>query len=370
MPDLNSLLLEEYERKFELYRAFATKVETLLRDIVADKKLPVHSVSSRVKTRHSLEQKLKRPGSSYRALSDVTDLVGMRIICYFADDVDRIAALVEQQFQTDTVNTVDKRKILDPDRFGYLSLHHVVRFTPDRSALIDYSRFLDLRAEIQTRSILQHSWAEIEHDLGYKGSVEVPRHLRRRFSRVAGLLELADDEFRQIRDDLKDYQRSLPKTLHDEPSRVLLDLASISAFIEKEPLVRETDERISKATATPLDEFIDAQSGLERLELVGVINLAELQRKLSTHQDLVVRVADEIVARQLQTGGEGAFSRGISLFYLAYVLLLESKSDLEIKEFIQKTQIKYTVRKLRALYEAAQGGGSRRVVLRSGRSRR
>ena len=204
MPDLNSLLLEEYERKFELYRAFATKVETLLHDIVADKKLPVHSVSSRVKTRHSLEQKLKRPGSSYRALSDVTDLVGMRIICYFADDVDRIAALVEQQFQTDTVNTVDKRKILDPDRFGYLSLHHVVRFTPDRSALIDYSRFLDLRAEIQTRSILQHSWAEIEHDLGYKGSVEVPRHLRRRFSRVAGLLELADDEFRQIRDDLKE----------------------------------------------------------------------------------------------------------------------------------------------------------------------
>ena len=270
MSDLHYLLLEEYDRNIELYRAFATKVETLLRDIVADKRLPVHSVTSRVKTRRSLEQKLKRPGSSYRALADVTDLVGMRIICYFADDVDRIAGLVEQQFETDIVNTVDKRKALDPDRFGYLSLHHIVRFTPDRSALIDYSRYMNLRAEIQTRSILQHAWAEIEHDLGYKTPVEVPRHLRRRFSRVAGLLELADDEFRQIRDDLKDYQRSLQTTVLGDPSRVLLDLASITAFIESEPLVRETDQRIAAVTASPLDGFIDAQSGLERLELVGV----------------------------------------------------------------------------------------------------
>jgi hypothetical protein len=61
--------------------------------------------------------------------------------------------------------------------------------------LVEYSTHTGVQFEVQIRSTLQHAWAEIEHDRGYKSEVEVARAVRRRFSRLAGLLELADYEF-------------------------------------------------------------------------------------------------------------------------------------------------------------------------------
>jgi ppGpp synthetase/RelA/SpoT-type nucleotidyltranferase len=113
--------------------------------------------------------------------------------------------MVEREFVVDRTNSVDKRTLLDPDRFGYQSLHYVAALSVARTGLAEYGRFTGLRVEIQIRSTLQHAWAEIEHDLGYKSAAGVPRDIRRRFSRIAGLLELADEEFSVIRRDLDAY---------------------------------------------------------------------------------------------------------------------------------------------------------------------
>jgi ppGpp synthetase/RelA/SpoT-type nucleotidyltranferase len=72
---------------------------------------------------------------------------------------------------------------------------------------------------------LQHAWAEIEHDLGYKTALGVPRNVRRQFSRLAGLLEIADTEFASIRDRLSSYERDLPGLIEQSPDEVLLDKA-------------------------------------------------------------------------------------------------------------------------------------------------
>ena len=98
----------------------------------------------------------------------MTDITGVRVITYFADQVDEIAKVMEGEFNIDIKNSIDKRDILDPDRFGYLSLHYViVSLSSARCALAEYRSFSELKAEVQVRSILQHAWAEIEHDLGY-----------------------------------------------------------------------------------------------------------------------------------------------------------------------------------------------------------
>ena len=77
----------------------------------------------------------------------------------------RFAAL-QDQFYIDEKNSVDKRKALGDREFGYLSLHRIAMVSPQRGKLIEYLRFKDEPFEIQIRSILQHAWAEIEHDLG------------------------------------------------------------------------------------------------------------------------------------------------------------------------------------------------------------
>ena len=63
----------------------------------------------------------------------------------------------------------------------------------------NYGELNNLWFEIQIKTILQHSWAEIEHDLGYKTEFEVPRNIRRSFSKAASLLETVDDIFSDIR---------------------------------------------------------------------------------------------------------------------------------------------------------------------------
>jgi ppGpp synthetase/RelA/SpoT-type nucleotidyltranferase len=102
-------------------------------------------------------------------------------------------------------NTIDKRKTLSPNVFGYLSVHYVVSFDKNRLKKKAFADYKDIRFEIQIRSILQHAWAEIEHDLGYKSEIEVPDEIRRKFSRLAGLLEIADSEFISLRDISKNY---------------------------------------------------------------------------------------------------------------------------------------------------------------------
>lgn len=184
---LLSTILKEYGRNLTLYGQFTNKVAELLKELLNEHNLKVHSVTCRIKTEESLENKLLGSKDKYECLEDITDVSGIRIITYFEDEVDKIANMINEEFDIDKENSIDTRAMLDPDRFGYLSAHYVVKLHPSRLKLREYKRFSDCKAEIQVRSILQHAWAEIEHDTGYKSKQEVPREIRRKFSRLAGI---------------------------------------------------------------------------------------------------------------------------------------------------------------------------------------
>lgn len=193
-------ILDQYDASIGRYGDFTAKVEGIGREMLREAGVEPHTVTSRVKSQESLRGKLARPGREYSDLTEVTDVAGVRITTYFADDVDKVAEYIGRWFDVDADNSTDRRDTLDPDRFGYLSIHHIVGFGTNREAFPEYGQYGGMKAEIQTRSILQHAWAEIEHDLGYKTRERVPREIRRRFSALAGLLEIADREFRSLRE--------------------------------------------------------------------------------------------------------------------------------------------------------------------------
>ena len=164
-------------------------------------------------------EKIRREGKSYNnPLEEVTDLAGVRIICYFVSDVDKIVPWIKNEFVVDETRSVDKRKSIDPSVFGYASVHLIVELSEARIRLPEYSAFKDMKCEVQIRTILQHSWAEIEHDIVYKASEDIPFELRRRFASLAGLLEIADREFESLN---KSRIWNLEKRLRQQLAKII-----------------------------------------------------------------------------------------------------------------------------------------------------
>jgi len=324
-------LVESYRAQQASYDLFGRKLQQLLDQRLAAQGITIHSITYRVKDPATLQEKLTRPGKNYERLADVTDLLGLRIVTYFADDVDRVVALIDQELQVDEERSVDKRPLNDPDRFGYSSVHRVCRLRADQGAQPEYQPVAHLQCEIQIRSILQHAWAEIEHDLGYKAAHGIPVHLRRRFSMLAGLLELADDQFMRLRDDLTHYSDQVQGELQTKPEAVTIDNVSLASFIQTDPLVQQLDREISTQADRPLMEprsdVIESRVA-ELLEL-GVTTIKQLRQTLADCQELVRLLADQIYQHDYRRGLPMA--RGTSLLLLVQVLIGRLGSEAAIR---------------------------------------
>jgi putative GTP pyrophosphokinase len=127
-------------------------------------------------------------------LTQITDVVGLRVITYLQSDVVAVAQLFADQFTIIGDRDLGEETARE-GRFGYASRH----------LLISSATIGERPASVQVRTVLQHAWAEFEHDIRYKGTVpaELAPDLERRFSLAAGLLELADREFSEIRNQLQ-----------------------------------------------------------------------------------------------------------------------------------------------------------------------
>ncbi len=242
--DLHSeMILEEYREALPVFEKMQAEVTRTLREALERNGMEVTAVESRIKTEESLKGKLALKGSKYATLSDITDILGARIITFYTDDVDRIAAMSEQLFEIDWTNSVDKRRLHQLDSFGYNSLHYICR-------LPGY----EYRFELQLRTTLQHAWAAINHDTGYKSGVEIPREYMRRMNRLAGMLEMVDDEFSRIRMEISDYRRRVQQLVQNgKLDDVLLDGDTFNSYLQAKPFER-LNKRIAAINQAEIQE--------------------------------------------------------------------------------------------------------------------
>lgn len=318
-------LLKDFELERARYESFAATVSGLLERLLKAEEIGVHSISFRCKEVASLEKKITAK-PSYPSLEHITDLAGVRVITHYSDDVDRVALLVESEFSIDADNSIDKRIALDPDRFGYLSLHYVASMNADRSKLREYSAFLGLKVEIQVRSILQHTWAEIEHDIGYKSTVQVPRHIRRKFSRLAGLLELADQEFVSIRTDLDNYEASIEE--EENSGDALLDKVTYTSFVINDDDCRRLDAEVAVICKYNLVDIIETEKCLAVCALLEIYTIGALRRTLVENRQAIMARATKV--SESRAGLLFAdIGRGVSVFLLQQVIVAKLQ-DIEL----------------------------------------
>lgn len=344
MPDAreNSTqkILQDYDANLALFGDFKTSCERLVAELLRLEQIPVHSVHARVKERPKLHEKLEREGKSYRFLKDITDIVGVRVITHFEDEVDNIGKLIEREFIVDVDKSVDKRKLLDPDRFGYLSLHYICSLSPDRLKLSENRRFKDLVCEIQIRSILQHAWAEIEHDLGYKSGHGIPTPIRRRFSRLAGLLEVADEEFAAIRDDLSHYESKVQTEVTTAPEEVGIDNISLKAMFGQNQFIRETDTEFVQSAGATVDEDNEGLITFlsKGLLYVGITTVQRLLDSVNAHKNLLMFYSQ----RALRANSYKSLVRGVSILHLLWILLALEGGEERILSGLKALGVPYT----------------------------
>ena len=287
-------VIRQYRELLPAYQSFAFRLENLLADVLKVEGIRAHFTESRAKTPESLEEKISRPGKSYNdPLKQIPDLVGVRVVLYYQDDVEKVGDLIKREFTVIEVERSHQINEYSPDQFGYLSIHYLVCLNKARADLIEWKATASFRAEIQVRTVLQHSWAAISHALQYKREGDVPISLRRKLFRLAGLFELADEEFMELRDAgtrLAEESREIVKR-NDDMAR--LDAPVVREFISSSMHFKEiiqSMEQIGFVFRTPDEEYDDRA---DRYDYMGAV-IEEFERiGLSTVRDLNDLLAKE-----------------------------------------------------------------------------
>lgn len=334
-------ILKSFDKEKTKFDSCAKSFESLLSSLLLNNGISIHSLESRVKERDSLEKKLVKK-AKYRNIEEITDVVGIRIITHYADDVDKVAEIVEREFLVDKENSINKASSLEPDRFGYLSLHYIISLDDNRSALFEHSTYKNTKVEIQIRTILQHAWAEIEHDIGYKSNIGLPDIIRRQFSRLAGLLEIADNEFINIKNQIEIHKSKVNSEFNSGEQDILIDQFSLSEYFDKSKQLHSLEKAMVEESGvhfTPTITGKDMVVTLKGLQFFQIKKTNELNEFIEQNHSLGVARTKAFAHNFAEYTSRTPIPREYVILYLLHaVVAMKDDRDIE-RDFSEKVMI-------------------------------
>lgn len=217
-----------------LFRSLVSALLSNSQDILAP------TVTSRIKDREGAIKKftikyqtdLEAAKIPYQINDHITDLIGVRVICLYEDEVEKISGILETNFEV--LETTNKIKALESTEgdFGYKGLHMDLKINAQRRTLPEYRPYGDLRFEVQIRTIVQDAWSVLDHKIKYKKSI--PATLKRRINALAAQFETVDHEFLAIKNEsVKLEQVSVSIPIASEKQNTPLDVFQFMATVNK-----------------------------------------------------------------------------------------------------------------------------------------
>ncbi|AZB09969.1 (p)ppGpp synthetase [Chryseobacterium sp. G0162] len=280
---------KHYSENKSQYENLADNIKQALKTFFGENNISFHSISSRIKELESYIEKIDRKGYE-NPIEQIEDFCGVRIICYYPLDLDKIATIINDEFEV--IESIDKSANMEADRFGYRSNHYIVKIKKDWLKAPNYRGLEHLKAEIQVRTILMHSWADIEHKLAYKKQDDIPKEFRRKLYQLSALLEIADAQFQELKNNKENFKSSLIKS--DKEGS---DFFDIKSDLNLDSLQAYLDFNF------PDRKKIDTSDLLEELKKLG-ISLEEIERYRVETIDILPKVEEEIMTegRMFQIG--------------------------------------------------------------------
>ena len=273
-------VLDRWRRQFERtrpsYVSFTKRMHLLLEEIFDQRGIVIDRIESRTKTAESFFEKVQRDGKSYGdPFAEMKDICGLRIVPLFTADAEKIAPILKEEFAIDAVNSIDKGAELEPDRFGYQSIHSIVSLSPARAALTEWSNYAGFKAEIQVRTVLQHAWAAINHSLAYKATGDIPKPMIRRLNRISALLESADDEFLALQQEMSQHRAATVTAVESGKRGIGIDAQSLDVYFETSGAA-ETWDNLAYSAGYEISHKSSVVE-LARRNLLSVLEQAEIK---------------------------------------------------------------------------------------------
>jgi len=211
---------------------------------------------------------------------EMTDLAGVRVIVYYNRDVDSVVQVIRDCFTVDVAKSTTPSDRLHVNEFGYRSAHLIVSLPASRVTLPEWRVLGELKAEVQIRTVLQHAWAAISHALHYKHEAELTDDFSRRLFRLAGLLELADEEFAALQQ-FSDLLRSQAATsIARGDLSIAVARESLDRYVENESVPREIVETARTTGFWTLSNGPTRSTDFDQLvsisQLVGLSTIEQL----------------------------------------------------------------------------------------------
>lgn len=322
LPQSTLDFYEDYAERVDEFRTAAAQAQRFIARQLEGRIDDVHLVVARHKAPLSLLDKLRRKEYADPA-AQVRDLIGVRVITYYPDDSERAAMILRESLDVDEAESFDKLDELEPTEFGYRSIHLVGRLTAEHQTL-DHQALSGKWFEVQVRSLLQHAWAEVEHELVYKSGTEFSRPVKRQFGALAGTLEVLDSRFqtlRSARDHMVNAQ--LERYGDNEDGSASLDGARLIALLE---YLLPTGASLRTTAVTSLARAARIEKLLvNALETVGVTTADQLRVALDS--DTLGRSLEEHAALV------GVTPENLSHLVVVISLLWHESHDVLNKQF-------------------------------------
>ena len=223
-----------YTQEYDQYKIFADILRSVL-EAACEIDAPSAIVQARAKKVSSFAEKVIRKKDKYKnPVKQLTDLCGARVITHTQDQVKEVCQFIVKNFEVDRKESLDVSTRLKSNEFGYLSMHYVVTLNQDSimGIKIPLDKIGGKKAEIQVRTLLQHTWSDILHDRMYKSTFKVPVKFERESARLAATLEATDYEFQEFTQNYDRYKRNY--SAHMNPKERKNEIDTLKLILDNE----------------------------------------------------------------------------------------------------------------------------------------
>ena len=215
---------------------------------------PIEFVTGRVKEVSSILEKANKFGIPINRLEEeIEDIAGIRIMCQFVDDIDRVIELIRAR--KDMQILYEKDYVRNVKGSGYRSYHMIIKYPVNMA-----EGPKEILAEFQIRTLAMNFWATIEHSLNYKYKQQIPNELKVKLKKAADAAFELDEQMLEIKDEIKDAQR-LFEVRSDIITNIMssiMTLKSLGKFAEASRYEITLNRLIEEGEVAELNNLLNA----------------------------------------------------------------------------------------------------------------